>query len=73
MGFMGRKPVAKPLIRRTVAMDEELWRTIVRYQTDKRISTPSEAARLLLWAGLDAAGVEPQPPEPEPGRKRKGG
>ena len=50
-------------MRKAVSIPRELAEAIADYRFDERISTESEAIRLLIVAGLQAKGRTVKPPE----------
>ena len=50
-------------VRKAVSLPRELAEAIADYRFEERISTESEAIRLLIVAGLQAKGRTVKPPE----------
>ena len=57
MRDMGRKPTVRPVKQLAIGFDAAQWSAVERFQRSRRLSSPTEAVRQLIWRGLESEGV----------------
>ncbi len=67
---MGRKPTLGGTTQLAIKFASDQVRLVEEWRIAHRVSTPSEAVRLLVWRGLEADGwaARPTPPPAKPAK-----
>lgn len=69
---MTKPPLAPNVVRKTIALQSDLWDEIAEFRHAHRIGTEAEAFRRLLLAGLKAEGQGNKPAAKAPRKPGRG-